>query len=190
MKKRLMLALTALIMGSGVHAQSLDLNLNNNAVEGTFEGAVGGTGMGKSSYDFSLLFSERRNDNNWMLGGGFTVAGDAGSDVPGLELGVSIKLYTMQVAKYDVTAIPLGGHIRYSPPAFNRFYILAQGYWAPRIVTLYDGDEFYYTGLRLAYEILPSADVYIGYRNIYVDIKNRDDERVSENGMMGIKLRF
>jgi len=189
-KNRLMLALAALIVSGGAGAQSLDLNLSNDAVEGTFEGAVGGTGMGKSSYDFSVLFSEREGDNNWLVGGGYTVAGDAGSDVPGLELGVSIKLYTMEVAKYDVTAIPLGGHIRYSPPTLNRFYAQVQGYWAPGIVTLYDGDEFYYAGAKFGYEVLPSADVYIGYRNIYVDIKNRDDERVSENWMVGVKLTF
>ena len=190
MKIRSILALVVLVVSSGANAQSLDMNLSNDTVEGVFEGAVGGTGLGKSSYDFSVLFSERKDENNWMIGGGFTVSGDAGSDVPGLQFGVGVKVYTMEVAKFDVTAIPLGGHVKYAPPAMNRLFVMGSAFWAPQIVTLYDGDEFIYSSFKVGYEILPAADVYIGYRNIFVDIKNRDDERVSETWMAGVKLAF
>lgn len=188
--KRMMVAVVASLAWNIAGAQSLDMNLSNNTVEGVFAAPVSGTGLGRSSYDVSVLFSERDDDNNWMLGGGFTVTGEAGSDAPGLEFGVGVKAYTMEVAKYDVTAIPLGGHIRYAPPGMNRLFFKASLYWAPEIVTLYDGDQFLYITSRVGYEILPTADLYLGYRNIDVDIKNRDDVRVAESWMLGVQLTF
>jgi hypothetical protein len=189
-KKRMILAFVTSFICGGVSAQSVDLNLSNDTVEGVFSGAVGGTGMGKSRYDISVLFSEEGDDENWMAGGGFTVSGDAGSDAPGLELGVGIKAYIMEVAKYDVSAIPLGGYVRYAPPVMNRFYVLASLFWAPEIVTFYDGEEFKYGQLKFGYELLPTADFYLGYRNIDADIKNRRDEEVAEGWMAGVKLTF
>ena len=188
--RRITLAFISILFGGVAHAQSVDMNLSNDTVEGVFEAPVTGTGFGKSYYDISALFSERNEDNNWIIGAGFTVTGDAGSDVPGLELGVGIKAYAMEVAKFDVTAMPLGGHLRYAPPGLNRFYFKGSLYWAPEIVTLYDGDEFIYSTVKFGYEILPTADVYAGYRDISIDIKNRNDEKVAANWMVGVTLKF
>ena len=188
--KRITLALVSTLLSGAIYAQSLDMNLSNDTVEGAFEAPVTGTGFGKSYYDISVIFSERDEDNNWIAGGGFTVTGDAGSDVPGLELGVGVKVYAMEVAKFDVTAIPLGGHFRYAPPGMNRLFLRGALFWAPEIVTLYDGDEFVHSSVKLGYEILPTADVYVGYRDISIDIKNRDDEKVAANWMVGVTLTF
>lgn len=190
MKKRMLLALFASTFCGAANAQKVDVNMSENDVEFVFTGNVAGTGLGKSSYDFTALYAERSGDNNWLTGGGFMVSGASRVEVPGLEFGVGIKVYFMEVSKYDVTAFPLGGYVRYSPLMMNRFYAKASAFWAPQVTTLYDGEEFLFTSGQLGFSILPNADLYVGYRDIYVDIKNRDDERLTGTWFAGMQMTF
>ncbi len=173
-----------------VMAQSIDFNLSDESAEAAFIGPINGTGFGRSSYDISLLYSDKDADDNWMTGLGFTVAGEAGADAPGLEFGVGIKAYLLEVAKNDVVAIPLGGHIRYAPPRFSRFFAMVSLFYAPKIVTFNDGDDFLRTGVQLGYEILPQTDLYVGYRNVEVELKDGPDVTVDEAWHVGLKLTF
>lgn len=190
MLKRFGCACFVSLLCSGIHAQTLDFNLSNDTAEAAFAAPFASTGFGRSSFGVSVLFSDKDADNNWITGGGITVAGEAGADVPGLEFGVSVNGYIAEVAAYDLVAIPLGAQVRYTPPQFSRFFGMLAMEYAPDIVTFNDGEKLAKSVVRVGYEILPDADVYVGYRNIRVGIKNRPDVGVDEGWYLGVNLRF
>ncbi len=190
MLKRVGCAVLVLFSCGGIQAQTLDFNLSNDAVEAAFSAPFATTGFGKSAYQIGVLFSDRGDDNNWMTGGGFSVSGEAGADVPGLEFGVSVNAYIAEVANYDLAAIPLGAHIMYRPPLLNRFFAKLALEYAPDIVTFNDGDKLVLSAVRTGYEILPNADIYLGYRNIRMGIKNQSTVAIDEGWHVGVNLSF
>lgn len=190
MLKRVGCAVLVLFSCGGIQAQTLDFNLSNETVEGTFSAPFASTGFGKSAYHISVLFSDTNADNNWMTGGGFSVFGEAGADVPGLEFGVSVNGYISEVAAADFAAIPLGAHVSYRPPQLNRFFAKLAIEYAPGIVTFNDGDKLVLSAMRMGYEILPNADLYLGYRNIRVGIEDQPNATVDEGWHVGVSLSF
>lgn len=192
MLKQVGYAFFGLLASSGLYAQTLDFNLSNDTAKAALFAPVASTGFGKSAYQISVLFSDKEVDNNWMVGGGFSVSGEAGADVPGLEFGVSINAYIVEVAAYEIIAIPLGAHARYSPPSLSRFFGKLAVEYAPDIVTFNDADKLVLAMARLGYEILPNADVYLGYRNIQAGIKDQPDSdaTIDEGWHIGVNLTF
>jgi len=190
--KQVFCAFFGLLACSSLHAQTLDFNLSNDTAEAALFAPFASTGFGKSAYQISVLFSDKEVDNNWMVGGGFSVSGEAGTDVPGLEFGVSINAYIAEVAAYELIALPLGAHARYSPPPLSRFFGKVAVEYAPDIVTFNDADQLVLAVARLGYEILPNADVYLGYRNIQVGIKDQpnSDVTIDKGWHIGVNLTF
>lgn len=171
-------------------AQSLDINLNDDTVQGVLSLPLSVGGFGRSSWDLGLLYHETDNDDNALFTLGAQVQGAAGADAPGLEFGAGMKLFVADVSQKDVIAAGLGVGVRYAPPAFSRFYSALSGYYAPDIVTFNDGEDFFSGDFRLGYEILPEAEIYAGYRNIEAGITNGQDATVAEGWLLGMKILF
>lgn len=171
-------------------AQSLDVNLNDDTVEVKVGMPLNWGGFGRSSWDVGMLYHDTDRDSNWLFTLGAQVQGAAGADAPGLEFGAGMKLFVADVNQYDVSAATLGVGLRYAPPAASRFYAALSGYYAPDIVTFSDGEDFFAGELRFGYEILPEAEIYLGYRNIEAGIKNKQDATVAEGWLVGLKILF
>ncbi len=171
-------------------AQSLDINLNDDTVQGVLALPLPWGGFGRSSWDLGVLYHEAERDDNWLFTLGAQVQGAAGADAPGLEFGAGLKLFVADVNQKDVAAATLGIGVRYAPPAFSRFYGSLSGYYAPDIVTFNDGEDFFAGDFRFGYEILPEAELYLGYRNIEAGIKNGQDATVAEGWLVGMKILF
>lgn len=190
MLKRVGCALLVLFACSGIRAQTLDLNLSNDTAEAAFSAPFASTSFGKSAYQISVLFSENDADNNWITGAGFFVSGEAGADAPGLEFGVGVNVYIGEVSTQQFAAIPLGAQVTYRPPLLNRFFTKLAVEYAPDIVTFNDGDKLLLSLVRAGYEILPNADIYVGYRNTQVGIKDGPNMAVDEGWHVGVHLSF
>ncbi len=190
MLKQVGCAVLVLFACSGIRAQTLDLNLSNETAEAAFSAPFASTSFGKSAYQISVLFSENNADNNWITGAGFFVSGEAGVDAPGLEFGVGVNIYLSEVENQQFAAIPLGAHVMYRPPMLNRFFAKLAFEYAPDIVTFNDGDKLLLSLVRTGYEILPNADIYVGYRNIQVGLKDGPDQTIDEGWHVGVHLSF
>ena len=44
--------------------------------------------------------------------------------------------------------------------------------------------------IRVEYELLPTANVYVGYRSIEADIKNRDNVEIDNSAIIGLRFKF
>jgi hypothetical protein len=185
--------IAALLMGCAttVSAQSLDFSLSNDSALLDYSSPLQLGGFGRSSWDVSFLYKDNDiGDDNVMGGLGLMVAGDAGTDAPGLEFGAGFKMFVADVAIYDVSALTLHGLVRYAHPAYSRFFMAVELDYSPDIVTFQDGERFLGTAARFGYEILPEADIYVGYRSYEVDIENGPDVDIEQGGHVGLRLTF
>ena len=170
-------------------AATLDLNLSDESAQVKYGMHVGGTTLGRSELTFGFLYNDNDNKNKTMGEVGLLVIDAAGSKSPGLEIGVGPKLYYADGINGNALAIGLGGKLRYKLPTLTRMLLSAEGYYAPGIVSFADADNMYEIDLRIGYEIIPTADLYAGYRLIKADF-DKGKEAIDETAMFGMKFRF
>ena len=190
MALRVLFIILSFTIIQSVSARSIDINLSDDAAQFKYSSLIGGTTYGRSELTYGFLFNE---DDVFLAELGLLVIDQAGSKSPGLELGVGPRAYFADTdnSSADVAALGLGGQIRYKNLAVPRIVYTAEAFYAPSIVSFLDADSMYEFVIKLEYEILPTANVYIGYRDIEVDIKDVDqDVDLDENVMIGVKFKF
>ena len=187
---RTLTTIMLLIASFGVSAARLDANLNQESARFSYYSLIGGSTYGRTEMGVGILYNE---DKNALLDLGLQVIDVAGSKSPGLEIGVGPKLYYMISDKPDVSglSIALGGVLRYNLPSVQRLSLQGTLYYAPSITSTLDTSSFLEYGARVGYEILPTANVYLGYRRINVDyIKGVGRHTLDDSFMLGMNFSF
>lgn len=180
----------AALFSTPVWAQSLELNLGDKSVEIGFQAPTGWGASGRSQFDGGMLFRDNNPEDYTLAGFGIEVVGDAGLSAPGLQFGVSIKGFYGSLSQIDVGAIAIGGLLRFAPEALPRVYVQISGRYAPNVVTFNDGENMRFTDMRFGYEILPEAEIYLGYRNAEVELESGVEETIDESGFLGLRILF
>lgn len=186
---RILLVVVCMIISSTVYARSLDFNISGESAQIKYATLVGATNYGRTELGFGFLYHE---DKNYLGEISLLVIDEAGSKSPGLELGVGTKFYYAysDVPDLSVSAIGLGGQLRYRHAKAPRIIYGAGVFYAPGIVTFQDGDQLLEADARIEYEILPTANIYAGYRYIETEIKNRSDIKIDDNFIIGLRFKF
>jgi len=186
---RIMLVLILGTLSSISLARSFDMNLSNDAAQFKYGTHVGSTNYGRSEMTVGFLYNE---DDTYLTEVGLLVTDEAGTKTPGLELGVGPKFWFGGSDKADVNfaGIGLGGQLRYKNMAVPRIVYGASLFYAPSIVSFLDADNIIEYDIRVEYELLPTANVYVGYRNIDADIKNRNNAEIDDSAIIGLRFNF
>ena len=186
---RILVVVLCTLVTSTVFARSIDLNLSSESAQLKYATLVGATNYGRTELGFGFLYHE---DDNYLGELSLLVIDEAGSKSPGLELGVGTKLYYAyyDIPDVNVSAIGLGGQLRYRHHKAPRIIYGAGIFYAPGIVTFQDGDQLLEADARIEFEILPTANIYAGYRYIETEIKNRPDLTMDDNFMIGLRFKF
>jgi len=186
---RLILVLIFIAISNTSFARSFDINLGSDAAQFKYGSNIGATNFGRTEMHIGFLYNE---DDAYLGEIGVLVIDEAGSKTPGLELGVGPKFWFggSDEADVDISGIGLGGQLRYknfnSPRVIYGFSL----FYAPSIVSFMDSDNILEYDLRVEYELLPTANVYVGYRSIEADIKNRGDVEIDKSGFIGLRFKF
>lgn len=185
------LLVSGVLFGAGIYcanspAASLDLNLSNKSAQVRYASVIGGTTVGRTEASMGFLYND---DEIYVLDMSLLVVDVAGSRTPGLEIGVGPKLYFADGDKGEAVAIGLGGRFRYKIPSLERINFSLEGYYAPDIVSFADAEHMYEVEARTGYEILPSADAYVGYRRIRAKF-DKGNETLDESIVFGFKMSF
>ena len=183
-----LLAISLLTTSTAVLADAVDINLSNDVAQFQYLAPMGDVGQGKSELHMGFLYN---NSNGRLADVGIMVMNGDGS-ATGVALGVGVKALAVSMNNNNSMALALGGRVRFSPFADNRLGLVGQIYLAPDIVTFGDADRFVETGVRLEYEILMQAVAYVGYRNIYFDLKAAPagDVSLDEGAHIGVRIAF
>lgn len=185
------MTLAALMSVSGVAAaqQQIDLSLSSDTALLRYSMPLSYNPSGRTDADFGLLYTEA---NDVMVMAGIMMSGEAGSQVPGLYGGVGFRAYGVSLDNgADIGAVTLGGQLRYVLPAMNRVGLVGAINYAPDITTGGDANRFWDYTVRVEYEVLPAAVVYLGYREVgtRLNITHRDVD-LDQGGHVGLKMSF
>lgn len=188
---RILLTGLLIIVSTGANAAKVDINLAQDSARFTYYSLVGGSNFGRTEMSAGLMYNDDKN-SLWELG--IQVIDVAGSKSPGLELGIGPKLYYFKSDKKPDASgavIAIGGNFRYKFAQMQRVFISGTLYYAPSITSTIDADNYMEFGFRAGYELLPTADLYVGVRNIRVDYtKGYGDHALDETAMVGITFSY
>lgn len=166
------------------HADSLDINVHDEAMRMSYGLAF--DRQQSTIMEAGALFREA-TDTAYHLG--LLTTGGNWSRSGTFDIGVGARLFAIFPDEIgDFTALGLGGRVRYSP--VRRVGIGAHIYHAPRIMTFMDGERYNEWGIRLDYQLLPQAYIYLGYRNIELDFEFVEDVEIEDAGHFGMKILF
>ena len=131
-------------------------------------------------------------DNGNVVHVGLHLADMASGGENPLQAGLGGRLvYTNgDLTNQDGFALPIGGYLRYTPNRFNRVSIAGEVYFAPDVLSLGDAKKYEEYAVRIGYNLMREADIYIGARYVKGEYKKSADARFDTGMHIGITLRF
>ena len=168
-------------------AGSVDLNLSNNTIEAKFY-----ANAGAADWTFGGLYNRDTKDR--ALNVGLLAMGDSAFGNSRLEGGLGGKLYSAtlhhtMIGTADVVALALGGQVRWFP-GNGSFAIGTYAFYAPRVVTILDGQRFYDIGVRAELEVIRNSFVYVGYRQVQAELDDGSKQNVDKGAFVGVQIKF
>lgn len=176
-------------VSSAALADDIDINLRDEAIRATYTMQSGNNRSGLST-ELGLFYSEDKEKlDDTLFHLGLNVSGENWSQSGTFDISLGGRIYYTSPEDLDLAAIGLGGAIRFSPA--HRLGLGGHVYYAPDITSFMDAETFLEAGIRLDYQILPQAFIYVGYRQIEVDIVDGPkDVELDDDAHVGFKLLF
>ena len=130
-------------------------------------------------------------DNGNVLHVGLNLS-DMASNSKELVAGLGGRLTWQKgdLTNQDGFSVPVGGFLFFTPQRFNRLTFGAAAYIAPSVLSVGDAEKYQDYTLRLAYNVMRQADVYIGARYVKGEYKNAPDAYYDTGMHIGLTLRF
>lgn len=186
MRRSVLVGFAVVGVSTQVHAQSLEIGLNDDTARVRYATAMWGEQYGRVEVEGGLLYT---TDNDYLLNTGMLVYNDAWQSP--LELGVGGRLYFADTDADSFGGLGLGGQFRFAPRSWRGFGIGGQYYYAPDIVTFSGAESLRELGLRLDYELMPQARAFVAYHNIEADHEDYgDDIEIDEATVFGVQIRW
>ncbi|MFN0314441.1 MAG: YfaZ family outer membrane protein [Burkholderiales bacterium] len=165
-----------------VSAGSVDVNLSNETIEAKLY-------VNATTADWVFGILHNRDQEDWAASAGLLSAGESAFAGSRIEGGLGGKIYGVSASNSDVLALALGFQARWFP-GNGPFALTAYAFYAPRVVTLADGTQFFDMGLRAEFEVMKNSYVYIGYRQMRTELDNNIKVDLDKGGFAGIQIKF
>lgn len=171
-------------------ADSLDINLRDEAIRAIYTMDMKERSKGGLSTELGLLYSEdKKKLDGTLYHAGLHVSGENWSQSGTFVISLGGRIYYAGSDNQDLSALGFGGAMRFSP--VHRVGVGAHLYYAPTITSWMDAKNFREAGVRVDYQLLPQAFVYVGYRNIEADFENGvNNVELDDDAHIGFKLLF
>ena len=181
---RLRLIVFALLTGvsASAAADSVDLNLSSDTIEARYNSSVG-----FGEWTFGGLYNREQKDQ--VVNVGLLATGETRVGGSRIDAGLGGKLYATSVGNDEVLALGLGGQVRWFF-GDGPFAVGGYGFFAPRVVTFLDGVRFWEAGVRAEIELIKNSFVYIGYRQVQVELDSGAKPNVDKGGFAGLQIKF
>lgn len=171
------------------NAQTASIALSDSSAQLGYGFLVGGSSYGRNEFKVDFLYN---SNDVYLLSTSFQVFDEVGSKVRGLTAGLGGKLYgaTDNSVDSDVLSFGVGGMLRYALPQEKRLIFGVDGYYAPPIISFLDADRFFEVAARIEYEVLPTASVFIEYRQFTMQFSKGADHDLEAGGRLGLDIDF
>lgn len=194
MKKIKVLALTALTSlaattGWAANFHSLEASINNKAIQTEYERNVPSTDTLVMNVGYT--YSQKYKNKHAHIG----TLGLQGMETNNRSYRVAIgsKLYVYDFSIYSGAAISFGGVYYHAIPKATRFSVGGHAWFAPKVTSFGNTEQILDVGARVAYKIIDSADVFVGYR--LLKLKNAKQgaafsDNLESSAHLGFRLNF
>jgi len=182
---RLGLPLLVLCNAAPAPAHELSLDLNDSAFRVSYAAPVG-DGL---RLDTGWL---RDGDEGDVIHGTFQVTGEAAPARQKLTAGVGARLAWLDGDGNgrEGYALGVGGSLRWIIPAYDRFAVSAEYFWAPDILSGGDAEKYVDGTIRVGYSVTRQAEIYVGARYTGADFDDRPSLLFDTGMHAGFALRF
>lgn len=172
---------------TAAQAAGFELALGQDTASAVYLTDSSSIGYGGADLGFGAFFN---SNDDIMLTANLLVTGSPGQNVP-LQYGVGAKGYYSDLdSDRDASAIGIGGQLRYLFPTRTPMAVAVEAYYAPRITTFGDAEDFFEINPRFELEVVPGTNAFVGYRWIEADMEAGRDEELSDEVQVGIRLTF
>lgn len=177
------LRLFLLHMPLAAQASGLDLNIGNETVALSLIGPIN-----SSDLNVSISGMHHQNDRD-VLTTGLSVIEQ--TDVES-HIGIGANIYAFDAPEIDGVGLALGGFFRQALPQVPHLGLGGQVFYGPSIVSMDSADDFLDATLRLEYQVIHQANIYLGYRKIkvFVDDEIEDEGEIDSSWVAGMRLTF
>ncbi|MEH6470957.1 MAG: YfaZ family outer membrane protein [Halopseudomonas sp.] len=170
--------MSAALLSSAVSANTFNLGLNNDTVEAGLKIPFSASGQISANYLYA-------DDEGKILDIGFQTIHNSSNNR--IELGGKLlKLWSKK--RNNGQAFALGG--AYRMPVAPSITAAIEAYYAPSVLSWSGVDRFYNIDAKLMYEVMPTADLYLGYRDVHFKFDSESDQTLDQSFYLGAELKF
>lgn len=192
MLRKLTVILGLIVFSAQAESAGLDLRLANETAEVIYLTESSTFGYGGADIGLGYLFNE---GDDFIVSGLAMITGHSAGNNRPLQFGVGVKLALISIDRppvnEDVGALAIGVQMRYVFPSSTPVAFLAEGYFAPEVVSFRGAEHYGEYRFALELEVTPSARAYVGYRYIEVELENiTPDIEIDDNAHIGVKFEF
>lgn len=139
--------------------------------------------------DFGYLYND---DDGWVANASLYLTGFASDGENPLQAGIGGRTGWVDGDSSKQTGVPVavGGYLKYTFPNLNRLSIRGEGWFAPDILSFGDLEKYQDYTIKLGYNVLKQADVYIGWRYVKGDFEERPSVEFDDGFNLGFSIRF
>ena len=178
--------MATVLLCTNAFSEELDLSFNSDAFRFFY---VHDFAEKELQSDFGLL---NDSDKGYIVNASLYLTGLASDGENPLEAAIGGRTGWVDGDDSGQTGLPLalGGYLKYTLPNLNRVSLRVDAYYAPDILTVKDLEKYKDFTIRLGYNVLENADIYVGARYVKGEFDN-DTEVLFDNGMhAGLHIRF
>lgn len=181
-----LILVAGLSLSASALADRLDLSFNADAFRVEYARPFPRNAL---EWDVGWLHEQ---DNGDVIHGSLHLTGQASQGQNPLRGGLGLRIaYTNgDRSKQDGVGVAVGGYFRYPIPRYNRFIIGGHAYIAPSVLSIGELDQYQDFGIRLAYNVMKDADVYVGLRYVEGQYDEARDATFDDGLNIGVALRF
>ena len=108
-----------------------------------------------------------------------------------LYIGIGGNAYVFNNDDTNGGAVGVGGFFRYKLPVNPDFSLYGYAYYAPPVVSFSEIENLIDADIRIQYDVLTSAHVYLGVRGTSIQFEGQDDRySLADGAHIGLRLDF
>ena len=185
------LATVLLASSFTVGAAGIDVGLSNTSARFAYLTESGALGYAGADVSYSFFYNDPPGDN--MLGARILVVGNAVGAQRAFQYGFGMQanLGELDAEKTYVSAIGIGGTLRYLFPSQNPIGLTLEAFTSPKITSFSGTTKISNAGIRVDLEVIPNTRGYVGYRVMEIEHNDLDTKQSIEDAMVfGVRLSF
>lgn len=188
------------LMGLGLgisetaQAEAFDFNIGSNTFRGALNGPISRLFSETGGlYELGAIVRPERFDDLTVAHLGLMFSAELGTGSLKSAAGLGVRaVYASweQVEKENGSALALGGQYEARFPGLERLGLAVYGFYAPGFSAFGQLNQYHELGSAIDYKFVDWGTVYVGYRNVGLDLENTGSQTADDEVVVGLRVKF